>query len=73
MFSAQQAGLLAVEAIDAGRFPKAHNLRLRYRDKPRISFTDLTSFVVMKELGIRRVLTGDAHFVPLNLGFEMAP
>jgi len=29
------------------RFSKAEQLRLRYQDKPRISFTDLTTMVVM--------------------------
>jgi predicted nucleic acid-binding protein len=65
--------LLAVESIAANRFRKAYALRLRYRDKPRISFTDLTSFVVMQELGIRRVLTQDAHFVQAHLGFQVVP
>ena len=38
------------------RFSRAWLLRLRYRDQPRISFTDLTSFVVMRELDLRRRL-----------------
>ena len=59
---AGRAGLLQVERITPERFDAAYRLRLRYRDKPDISFTDLTSFVVMKELGIREVLTADAHF-----------
>ena len=51
------------------RFSAAWRLRLRYHDKPRISFTDLTSFVVMRELRLQRVLTGDAHFEQVGLGF----
>ena len=46
---------------------------LRYRDKPRVSFTDLTSFTVMRELGIRHVLTADAHFPQAGLGFQCFP
>ena len=66
-------GLLIVEPITPERFQKAYQLRLRYRDKPRISFTDFTSFVVMQELGLHRVLTEDAHFVQIGMGFERVP
>ena len=48
-------------------------MRLRYRDKPDISFTDFTSFVVMRELGLRDVLTADAHFAQAHLGFRRLP
>lgn len=34
---------------------------LHYRDKS-YSFTDCTSFVLTKELGLREVLTADHHF-----------
>jgi len=73
LFEARRAGMLIVEPITAERFEKAWQLRLRYRDKPRISFTDLTSFVVMKELGIRQVLTADTHFAQVHLGFRKLP
>ena len=73
IFQAQEAGSLRVETITAERFEKAFLLRLRYRDKPRISFTDFTSFVVMQELGLHRVLTEDAHFVHVGMGFERVP
>ena len=73
VFQARDAGLLVIEAITPERFAKAYQLRLRYRDKPRISFTDFTSFVVMKELGLHRVLTADAHFVQVGMGLERVP
>ena len=69
---ARDAGMVRVEPISAERFERAYRLRLRYRDKPRISFTDLTSFVVMTELGIRDVLTADVHFTAAQLGFRAA-
>jgi uncharacterized protein len=73
IFESQKAGVLAIESIHAQRFEEANRLRLRYRDKPKISFTDLTSFTVMRELGIRQVLTADAHFSQTGLGFHQVP
>ncbi len=73
IFEAQKIGSLVIERIDPDRFGKAWKLRLRYEDKPRVSFTDLTSFVVMRESHIRRVLTADAHFDQIGLGFQTIP
>ena len=73
IFQAAELGLVDIERVTAERFRGAWELRLRYRDKPRISFTDLTSFVVMKEMGITRVVTGDAHFGHAGLGFRPIP
>jgi predicted nucleic acid-binding protein len=67
IFEAQKIGSLVIERIDPDRFDKAWNLRLRYRDKPRVSFTNLTSFVVMREKHLRRVVTADAHFGQIGL------
>ena len=73
LFQAQEMGLLNVETITPDRFRKAYDLRLQYRDKPRISFTDLTSFVVATELRVRHVLTQDAHFQQTQLGLITVP
>ena len=73
LFRAQQRGLLFIEPIHAARFREAYQLRVRYNDKPRVSFTDLTSFVVMEELTIRHVLTGDSHFRQSEFGFITMP
>ncbi len=73
VFASAERGSLIIETINSARFQAAWKLRLRYKDKPRISFTDLTSFVVMREAGIRHVLTGDAHFAHAGLGFHILP
>ncbi|MEW6572146.1 MAG: hypothetical protein AB1374_00700 [Bacillota bacterium] len=52
---------------------KAKELRLKYQDKPDISFTDLTSIVIMRELKISRILTADEHFIQVGTNFELAP
>jgi predicted nucleic acid-binding protein len=73
IFEASRQGLLDIEHVTPERFNRAWRLRLRYRDKPRISFTDLTSFVVMRELGLQQALTGDAHFEQVGMGFGRLP
>jgi len=66
-------GYLCLEWITPQRFEQAKVLRLRFQDKPTISFTDLTSMAVMDELGISDVLTGDAHFIEVGMGFQLVP
>jgi predicted nucleic acid-binding protein len=75
------AGLLA--SVDAGtvqlinvspiEFRHAWDMRQKYHDKPDISFVDFTSMVVMQDLGIADVFTGDKHFKQVGLGFRLAP
>ena len=56
-------GYLAIEWITPEQFEEAKKLRMKYQDKPRISFTDLTSIVVMNKLKIVNILTEDAQFI----------
>ncbi|MFO8163330.1 MAG: hypothetical protein R6T98_04120, partial [Desulfatiglandales bacterium] len=62
-----------VEWITPLRFEEAKKMRLKFDDKPRISFTDLTSMTVMKELGLRDIVTADDHFEHVGLGFQLRP
>jgi predicted nucleic acid-binding protein len=55
------------------QFQRAYQLRLKYHDKPGISFVDITSMVVMQDLAITDVFTGDAHFEQVGLGFRVVP
>ncbi len=73
LLSDVKAGRIRLERIDEDTFNYAWLLRNVYRDKPEISFTDLTSFVIMRELEISRAFTGDHHFEMVNLGFEIWP
>src|SRR5437762_1944479 len=56
IFGASRDGLVDIEHVTPERFGKAWMLRTRFRDKPRISFTDFTSFAVMRELGVNIAL-----------------
>ena len=38
-----------------------------------ISFTDLTSMVIMQERGIKRILTEDDHFLHIGMGLQKVP
>ena len=58
------------ERIGQERFERARQLFFQYRDK-RFSFTDCTSFVVMRELHLAEALCTDRHF--RQMGFESLP
>jgi predicted nucleic acid-binding protein len=59
--------------INEERFTQTEELRSRFLGKPLISFTDLTSMVVMRELDITTILTEDAHFTHVGMGFQLLP
>jgi predicted nucleic acid-binding protein len=59
--------------ITEERFAQTQVLRSKFLDKPLISFTDLTSMVVMQECNITTILTEDAHFTHVGMGFQLVP
>ena len=61
---------LRLEYVDPARADKARGLFFRYRDKD-FSFTDCTSFILMRELKLPEALTTDRHF--LQAGFGVKP
>jgi predicted nucleic acid-binding protein len=46
---------------------------MKFKDKPRISFTDLTTMVVMAEIGITNIITEDDLFSQVGMGFQKMP
>jgi len=71
--SAIRQGYLILLWTSPERFEAAKQLRLQFRDKPMISFTDFTSMVVMRELAIKSILTEDEHFFQVGMGFKKVP
>lgn len=58
------------EWVDPARAERARHWFFRWRDKD-FSFTDCSSFVVMRERRIRAALTNDRHFI--QAGFQTFP
>ena len=73
MIAATSEGTVMLTPIHVARFREAARLRLKFRDKPGISFTDFTSMAVMQELELKRILTEDRHFAQVGMGFELVP
>jgi predicted nucleic acid-binding protein len=73
VLAAADAGTYELVHVSPQQFRRAWEIRQRYQDKPDISFVDFTSMVVMQDLGVADVFTGDAHFQQVNLGFRLHP
>src|SRR5215831_14839387 len=58
------------ERVENDRFERARHLFFQYRDKA-LSFTDCTSFAIMRELKLTTVITTDGHFS--QVGFDVLP
>jgi predicted nucleic acid-binding protein len=68
-----RSAFIRIETVTEARFLKAFELRKRFSDKPRISFTDLSSMAIMAELKVADILTADAHFRQVGFGFRVLP
>lgn len=73
LFDAAETGRLRVHRITSERFQAAWRLRKRFDDKNEISFTDLTSMVVIEGLDLPAVLTDDEHFAHVHLDTRILP
>ena len=73
IFQASQEGKLIIERVTSERFTAAWELRKRLQDKPKISFTDLTSMVIIQDRAIKKILTGDDHFTYVGMDLQKVP
>ena len=62
----EQSAGIRVEWIEAARFTKTKEFFRRHSDHS-YSFTDCSSFVVMRELRLTEALTSDRHFVSAGM------
>jgi predicted nucleic acid-binding protein len=70
ILAARQSSRVLIERISEERWTVAWKMCRKYSDKTDISFTDFTSFVIMKELRITEALTADRHFELIGHGFS---
>jgi predicted nucleic acid-binding protein len=68
-----QSPFIDIQEITEVRFSRTIELRKQFWDKPKISFTDLSTMAIMVELGITDILTADRHFTHVGLGFRALP
>jgi predicted nucleic acid-binding protein len=73
IFQSSERGYIIIDKINAPRFSSAWELRKSFKDKPLISFTDITTMVIMQERGIKYILTKDDHFKHVGMGFQIVP
>jgi len=73
ILAAVDAGDCIVVHVSANQFRTAWELRQKLDDKRDTSFVDFTSIVVMQDLGITNIFTGDSDFRQVNLGFQLFP
>jgi len=66
-----EGGYIELIRIDQERFKKSIELRRKLKDKPDISFVDISTMVVMKHVGIKKIITGDAHFQHVGFDFQL--
>lgn len=71
--SVVKSPLIDIQQVTEDRFSRTIGLRKQFSDKPKISFTDLSTMAIMVELGIADILTADQHFSHVGLGFRALP
>ncbi len=73
LLAGADAGTIQLVHLSSDQFRRAWKMRQKFADKPAISFADFTSMVVMQDLGITEIFSGDAHFEHVGLGFQLKP
>ena len=68
-----QSPFIDIQEVTPARFSRTIELREQFSDKPRISFTDLSTMAIMRELGVTDILTADRHFTHVSLGLRALP
>ena len=64
---------LSVEQVTQGRFLQALDMKKQFAEITGLSFTDLTTVVLLSESGTKEILSGNAQFRRVGLGFHVLP
>lgn len=70
ILAAHRSARVKIERISEEQWSAAWKMSRKFSDKTDISFTDFTSFIIMKELRIAEALTADRHYELVGLGFS---
>lgn len=70
ILAAHRSTRVRIERISEEQWSAAWKMSRKFADKTDISFTDFTSFIIMKELRIAEALTADWHYEFVGLGFS---
>lgn len=70
LLAAQRTARIRIERVSEEHWAAAWKMSRKFADKTDISFTDFTSFIIMKELRITEALTADRHFEVVGLGLS---
>ena len=62
--------LIKIVSVSPSYFSKAWDLYKKFKDK-QFSFTDVTSFIIMKDMGLHKAFSFDSDFV--QAGFDVIP
>jgi predicted nucleic acid-binding protein len=71
IFKAIRLNQVLMKPITSEVITNAWELRKKFKDKPLISFTDLTSMSIMQQSGISQIITNDQHFIQVGMGFTI--
>jgi len=73
LLEAGEKELLSIMHINREDFYPIYSLRKKYRDKPQISFVDLSTIWLISELKIKAIITDDEHFHKIGLDLRILP
>ncbi|MEK7249948.1 MAG: PIN domain-containing protein [Bacteroidota bacterium] len=71
LYESERRGTLQIIRSSNDIWNESLTLLRRTKDKPDISHTDFTSFVIMTRLDVKEVFSGDKHFEQINMGFHI--
>lgn len=66
IFESEEKDFMTIYHPDREILDKAYLMRIKLKDKPNISFTDLVNIEIMKLFQIENIISADKHFAYFN-------